>query len=90
MPVFQDLANPKKRALKRKDGTIPPPLPPAPEPVAPATLRVRILRSIHGSRRGTFLQGQVVHLPADVAREWIKLGLVEQDKMIDSAPETKG
>jgi len=86
--MFEDLAKTaKKRPLKRKDGTAPPPpLPPDP---APTTMRVRILTTIRGSRSGTFMAGQVANLPVAVALSWISIGFAEEDKMCDGAPETK-
>jgi hypothetical protein len=61
---------------------------PASEPIV-EKMRVRILRNILGSRHGTFLAGQSVELPFELARSWIGAGLAEQDKILDSAPETK-
>ena len=52
-------------------------------------MRIRILRTIRGSRRGTFIEGQSYELPEAVAKDWIGMGFAEQDKMIDSAPEVK-
>jgi len=54
------------------------------------TMRVRFLRRITSKRHGAFDIGQCARLPVEQAKEWIGLGLVEQDKMLDSAPETKG
>ena len=61
----------------------------APPTLPMTTMRIRILRSIHGSRSGTFLEGQVYDMPIGLARSWIQSGLAEEDKMLDAAPETK-
>ena len=60
---------------------------PAPEPVE--TMRVRILRTIRGSRSGTFIAGQSAMLPTATALSWIQMGLACEDKMLEGAPETK-
>jgi len=88
MPHFDDLAKRVKRPSKTKKGETPPPYVP-PTPVAPATMRVRFLVRIAGSRRGTFFVGQVAELPVEVAKDWIGMGLVEQDKSLDGPPEIK-
>jgi hypothetical protein len=89
MPVFVDLANKTVRPLKKRDGTMPPPVSPARAPAPPIKMRIRILQTIRGSRQGNFLAGQFYDLPLDVARSWIESGLAEFDKMLDGAPETK-
>jgi hypothetical protein len=78
---------PKKRMLKKRDGSIPEAAA-APDP-APAMMRVRILRTIRGSRSGTFIAGQAAILPIATARSWISIGFAEEDKMVDQAPEVK-
>lgn len=88
MPIQID-KKPGRKPLRRdgteavvKSSTETPP-PPAP------TTRVRMLRDIFNSKRGTFLQGKTYHLPSDVARHWVTSGLAEEDKSLDGAPETK-
>lgn len=88
MPVFKDLAEKEKRPLKTRSGKVPPPTVLVTE-AGPEMLRIRLLTDIKGSRRGTFLKGQAAMLPADVAREWMKMGLAEMDKSLDGPPETK-
>lgn len=58
-------------------------------PVEPTTMRIRILRTIRGSRHGSFAAGQTAELPTALARAWITEGLAEQDKMLEGAPESK-
>lgn len=92
MPIEMDMSrNSIKKHQRRRDGTFTKDMPAAKEPeVAPvATMRVRILRNVIHSRSGTFKAGQVAHLPTDKARYWIEAGLAEEDKSLDSAPETK-
>ena len=89
MPMFDDMK--KKRTKKTRDGEIPPPYtPPAPtpEPVV-EKVRVRILQRILSRRHGSFVPGQVAHLPVILARDWVAMKLAEYDKQIDSAPEIK-
>lgn len=89
--AFEDLmpGKAKKRALKTKEGEIPPPAPaPALEPIV-EKMRVRILRRITSRRFGTFNAGQVATLSVTDAKDLIAMGLAEQDKMLDAAPETK-
>lgn len=89
MPVFDGLTKKHKGPLPKKDGTLPGPVK-APEPPAPVpTMRVRILRRIQSTKNGTFAVGQSAELPVDMARSWIGMGLAEQDKSFDRAPETK-
>ncbi len=79
----------KKRLLKTRAGEIPPPAPaPVPAPV-PETMRIRILRRITSTKHGTFQIGVVAELPVALAKDWIGMGLAEQDKMLTGAPETK-
>lgn len=84
------IERPVKRPLKTRDGTVPAPPPPT-KPAVDATgmRRVRFLKSLLGSRRGSFSVGQVAYLPADVARDWMDMGLIELDKSLDAPPETK-
>ena len=88
--AFEDLmpGKTKKRQLKRRNGedTASPQRPPDPEPT---TMRVRILKTLRGSRSGTFMAGQVANLPIAVALSWISIGFAEEDKMREGAPETK-
>ena len=82
------MEKPRKRPSKTRTGDDPAPYTP-PAPVAPATMRVRFLVRIAGSRRGTFFVGQVADLPVEVAKDWIGMGFVEQDKMLGGPPEIK-
>jgi hypothetical protein len=79
----------KKRLLKRKNGEDTPPATPmqGPEPVP--TVRVRMLRTVNSRFYGRCVAGHPVEVPVEIAREWIVMGLAEQDKMIDQAPEVK-
>lgn len=61
---------------------------PAPSPIPPASVRVRMLRAI-GTSRGSYQPGTVMEVPAATARSWLNAGIAEQDKMVDSVPETK-
>ena len=84
------LPNVTEKFQRKRDGTpvareIIPALAPAPA----TTMRVRILRTIRGSRSGSFIAGQSATLPTATALSWIQSGLAEQDKMCDGAPETK-
>lgn len=89
MPIKYDKrpgsANKKQR---RRNGGLPEPQKqPAPSPLE-ETMRVRMLREIN-CKRGIFAPGQVIELPIAVARSWIGFGFVEQDKMLNGAPEKK-
>lgn len=88
MPMFKEI---KKRPLKTRNGEAPPPYAPpapAPEPVV-EKVRVRILRRIMSRNYGSFVPGQVAHLPVILARDWVDMKLAEYDKAHDSAPEIK-
>ena len=74
----------------RKNGEAAPPLPPVPEPVAVTLVRVRALRNIVNSKRlGSLFVGKVKELPAQDARDLIRMGFAEEDKSLDGPPETK-
>ena len=77
-----------KGKWKRRNGEPVGPIKPPGEPVPAATMRVRMLQAVR-SKIGTFKPGQAIELDPATARSWIGFGLAEQDKMIDSAPETK-
>jgi len=84
------LPNVTEKFQRKRDGTpVAREIIPAPEPAPATTMRVRILRTIRGSRSGTFIQGQSATLPTATALSWIEMGLAEEDKMRDGAPETK-
>ncbi len=89
MPIQID-KKPGRKPLTRA-GNVPEP-PKAPEvPEPPQMVRVRSLRQF-GSRHfnhGVKRAGEVFYIPLPLAREWIKIGLVEEDKSLDGAPETK-
>ncbi|HUT61390.1 MAG TPA: hypothetical protein VNA25_26385 [Phycisphaerae bacterium] len=54
----------------------------------PKTVRVRMLKPA-STAFGYLRPGQTVNLPVAMAASWLKGGLAEEDKQIDSAPETK-
>jgi hypothetical protein len=88
MPMFKDI---KKRPLKTRGGETPPPYTPpapAPEPVVKTT-RVRILRRIISRNYGSFVPGQVAHLPVILARDWVDMKMAEYDKSLDGPSESK-
>jgi hypothetical protein len=92
MPVFDDLMKKHKGPLPKKDGTLPGPVK-APEVVPVTTMRVRMLRTVQASpahgRNEPMFAGRAYELPVNKAREWIAVGIAEQDKAFDCAPETK-
>ncbi len=89
MAMFDDQKRKEKRALKRKDGTLPPPVLSAPQLAPITTMRVRILRRIMSRRFGTHAAGESVEFPVAMAKDLINMGLAEQDKSLDGSPETK-
>jgi hypothetical protein len=96
MVTFDDLKkDAPKRPLRKRDGEIVPAIKQGPtvtlEVVSapPTTMRIRMLRDIRGSRSGSFYQGQSATLPLATALSWIQIGFAEEDKMVDSAKETK-
>ena len=93
MPIeFDKTKNSIKKHQRTRNGTLTKDLPPQKAPAPPESvekMRVRILRTIRGSRHGTFIAGQSAELPVDLARSWIGSGLAEQDKSLDGPPETK-
>lgn len=87
MPIKID-TRPGRKPL-RKNGEEVGPIKPPGGPDAPApVLRVRMLRDLD-CKLGAFLKGRSYELPPTTARSWIGFGFAEQDKSIDSAPETK-
>lgn len=88
MPIQID-KKPGRKPLRKK-GEEAPPMPPAQES-APATLvRVRALRDVVNSKRfGSLYTGKVKELPAKDAHDLILMGLAEEDKSFDAAPEVK-
>lgn len=80
---------PKKRPAKTKSGEMPPSYSPSAAIEAPATMRIRFLKFIASRKYGRFTLGQAAFLPAAQAQELISMGLAEEDKMIDQAPEVK-
>ncbi len=89
MPIVID-KKPGRKALT-KAGKAPEPQKAPEVPEQPPLVRVRALRQF-GSRHfshGVKLAGEVFYIPLPLAREWIKIGLVEEDKSLDGAPETK-
>jgi hypothetical protein len=91
MPIkFDKEPNSMRKYQRRRDGTLTSEYKPDPAPVIvpPPTMRIRMLKAVR-SRVGTFAVGQAAELPVELARWWIEAGLAEEDKMLDSAPETK-
>jgi hypothetical protein len=90
MPIeFDGRPGGANKRQRRRNSELPGPIKPPAPTLPPITMRIRILKHIGGSKHGTFKAGQVANLPVETARSWIGFGLAEEDKMIDSAPETK-
>lgn len=53
-----------------------------------ATIRLRMLRQA-STTLGYFRPGMTVNVPRAMAVSWLASGLAEEDKSLDSAPETK-
>jgi len=51
-------------------------------------MRVRVLRDFT-TMRATFAAGRVVDIDPKKAESWLRAGLVEEDKSLDGAKETK-
>lgn len=51
-------------------------------------MRLRMLKSAV-TPFGTFQAGQIVNIPDDVAKIWLKAGLAMEDKSLDGGKETK-
>jgi hypothetical protein len=78
---------PGRKQLRRNGEVAGPIKPPGPAEPIP-TLRVRMLRDIN-CKLGSFAHGKAYQLPVNTARSWIGFGFAEEDKALDSAPETK-
>jgi hypothetical protein len=61
---------------------------PMDEPKKSDTIRIRMLKQASTSL-GYLRPGAAFNAPAALAQGWIKAGLAEEDKILDSAPETK-
>ncbi len=89
MPIeFDKKPGGANKRQRRRNGELPQPQKPPAEATPPETIRVRMLQAVR-SKRGNFAPGQVIDLPAVIARSWIGFGLAEEDKMLTGAPETK-
>lgn len=88
---FEELkhGNAKRRPLKRRNGEAPPPLPPTPPAPVADKMRVRVLKRVTSRRFGNLFVGEVYEFPVADAKDLISMGIAEQDKMLDAAPETK-
>jgi len=51
-------------------------------------VRVRIIKGV-ASTHGTFNAGEVADVPAEVGKDWCKMGIAMQDKSLDGGKESK-
>lgn len=51
-------------------------------------MRIRILKPV-ATVHGTFKPGDVVDVPDNMAQDWCRAGISEQEKSLDGASETK-